>query len=203
MADMATRMRRAEQVEQNREDVLAAARQVFLERGYAGASLEAIADAAGFSRGVVYSQFGTKAEMFLALLERRVAERAAQNEAIAGRGSGVPALRRLLETAGRDSQVEAAWARVLVEFRVLATHDPELNRRYAAIHEQTVVRLTAVLDQVLEGVEVVTPVPRRALAELIIAMAPAISLERAVNPRALRDADLLPMLLRACGLEEG
>jgi AcrR family transcriptional regulator len=196
-------MRRAEQVEQNREEVLAAARRVFIDRGYAGASLESIADAAGFSRGVVYSQFGTKAEMFLALLERRVDERAAQNEATADRGTGVAALRRLLEIAERDSDTEAAWARVLVEFRALAAHDPELNRRYADIHARTIDRLASVLERILDGVELVVPVPTRAMAELVVALGPAISLERAANPRALRDADLLPMLLRACGIEGG
>ena len=77
---MATRLRRAEQVERNREEVLAAARQVFLDRGYAKATVEGIADIAGFSTGVVYSQFGSKADLFLALLERRIAERAARHD---------------------------------------------------------------------------------------------------------------------------
>ena len=73
---MPTRLSRAEQVERNRERVLDAAREVFLERGYAGATLEAIAEAAGFSKGVVYSQFAGKPDLFLALLERRIDQRA-------------------------------------------------------------------------------------------------------------------------------
>jgi AcrR family transcriptional regulator len=202
MARMATRMRRAEQVEQNREEVLAAARRVFIDRGYAGSTLEAIADAAGFSRGVVYSQFGTKAEMFLALLERRVEERAAQNEAIAERGQGIPALQRLLETADRDTETESAWARVLVEFRALAAHDPELNRRYAVVHARTIERLAAVLERILEGVDA-APVSKRTMAELILALGAALHLERVANPSALPSKDLMPMLLRALGLEEG
>jgi AcrR family transcriptional regulator len=52
---MATRLSRPEQVQRNRGLVLEAARRVFLERGYAGATLDAIADEAGFSKGVVYS----------------------------------------------------------------------------------------------------------------------------------------------------
>jgi AcrR family transcriptional regulator len=42
-----------------------------------------IAEEAGFSKGVVYSQFASKADMFLALLEARIAERADQNERLA------------------------------------------------------------------------------------------------------------------------
>src|SRR5262245_25086032 len=80
---MAVRLRRAEQVERNRTAVLDAARRVFLDRGYGGATVDAIAEEAGFSKGVVYSQFGSKADMFMALLEQRITERAAQNERIA------------------------------------------------------------------------------------------------------------------------
>ena len=75
----------------NRASVLAAARRVFLAKGYAGATLEAIAEEAGFSKGVVYSQFGGKADLFLALLDARIDERAAQNERVAAapaRGCG-------------------------------------------------------------------------------------------------------------------
>src|SRR6476619_3294535 len=66
---------RAEQVARNRADLLAAAGQVFRELGYSGASLDAIADAAGFSKGAVYSHFTSKADLFLSLLEDRIEER--------------------------------------------------------------------------------------------------------------------------------
>src|SRR5438128_1786510 len=70
-------MSRAAQTERNRQLVLEAARQVFLTQGYHGARLDAIAEEAGFSKGVVYSQFAGKADLFVALLEHRIAERAA------------------------------------------------------------------------------------------------------------------------------
>ena len=50
---MVSRLTRAEQTERNRASVLAAARRVFLARGYHAASLDQIADEAGFSKGVV------------------------------------------------------------------------------------------------------------------------------------------------------
>src|SRR5690349_5007234 len=72
-----TRLTRSQQVERNRDRVLGAARKVFSESGYAKASLDAIAERAGFSKGVVYSQFDSKADLFLTLLERRIEDRAA------------------------------------------------------------------------------------------------------------------------------
>src|ERR1700729_343593 len=85
---MRTKLSREEQVERNRRLVLEAARRVFLARGYASATLDVIAEEAGFSKGVVYSQFASKAAMFLALLEASISERAEQNERLAGRAPG-------------------------------------------------------------------------------------------------------------------
>ena len=60
--------------------------------GTTPATLEQIADEAGFSKGVVYSRFASKADLFLALLEDRIAERGPQNAALAqdlaGSGEG-------------------------------------------------------------------------------------------------------------------
>ena len=76
---MSSRLDQVEQSQRNRKLVLSAARRLFLARGYHGASLEQIADAAGFSKGVVYSQFESKADLFLALLEQRIDERKGEN----------------------------------------------------------------------------------------------------------------------------
>lgn len=145
------RLSRAEQVERNREAVLSAARRVFVTRGYAGATLEAIADEAGFSRGVVYSQFGSKADMFFALLERRITERAADNERIANEFAGAEGLRRLLRAGQQDAAAEPGWAHLLVEFRALAMRDVDLNRRYSESHARTIDGIAAALERLYEG----------------------------------------------------
>jgi AcrR family transcriptional regulator len=56
--------------EETRARLLDAAASVFVERGIATASVEEIAEAAGFSRGAVYSNFVDKDELVLALLQR-------------------------------------------------------------------------------------------------------------------------------------
>jgi AcrR family transcriptional regulator len=194
------RLRRAEQVERNREIVLSAARRVFVTRGYGGASLEAIADEAGFSRGVVYSQFGSKADMFFALLERRIADRAAQNERIVNEFAGGDGLRQLMRVGQEDAAAEPGWAYLLVEFRALAMRDVDLNRRYADAHARTVDGIAAALERLYEPTGVQPPVPVRSIAELFQAGAAGIALERAANPDALPDIDAEVLLLRALGL---
>src|ERR1051326_9517460 len=95
---MSPRLSRAEQNDRNRALLLAAARRVFLARGYYAATLEQIADEAGFSKGVVYSRFASKADMFLALLEERIDERAAQNADLAGRLAGTGDFTAIVDT---------------------------------------------------------------------------------------------------------
>src|SRR3954447_6908940 len=115
-----TRLTRSQQVERNRELLLDAARAVFLQRGYGGATLEAIAAEAGFSKGVVYSQFAGKPDLFLALLERRIAERAEQNARVSAGLAGLEGLHVLLRANARLSEEGGDWSRLLIEFRVIA-----------------------------------------------------------------------------------
>jgi AcrR family transcriptional regulator len=61
------RLTRAEAKAHTRERLLAAAAQVFARKGFAGASVEDIAETAGFSIGALYSNFGGKEELFLEL----------------------------------------------------------------------------------------------------------------------------------------
>ena len=62
MTTPATRSR-----ENTRARLLDAAAQVFAEVGLDGASVEAVCDRAGFTRGAFYSNFESKDELFLML----------------------------------------------------------------------------------------------------------------------------------------
>jgi AcrR family transcriptional regulator len=63
------RLTQAESREQTRRQLLAAAAEVFGRKGFAGASLEEIADLAGYTTGAVYYHFGNKDKLFLELIE--------------------------------------------------------------------------------------------------------------------------------------
>jgi AcrR family transcriptional regulator len=192
---MATRLSRAEQVERNRELVLDAARRVFLERGYAGATLEAIAEEAGFSKGVVYSQFAGKSDLFLALLQRRIVERAEENARLAADHAGLDGLKLLMRAnARRNDEGRSGWSALLIEFRVAAARDPELNRRYAALHTQAMGHFAEVIRDVLARGGWVTVYPPRVFAELIFAVDAGRILERAAGTSVL-DAETLDDLV--------
>jgi AcrR family transcriptional regulator len=62
-----------------RDKLFEAAARVFEEQGIGGVSIEAIAAAAGFSRGAFYSNFKSKDELIIAMIEDHVARSIRRN----------------------------------------------------------------------------------------------------------------------------
>src|SRR2546429_772270 len=58
--------------ELTRSTLVDAAADVFARRGFHAASLEEIAETAGFTRGAIYKNFENKEELFFAVIERRI-----------------------------------------------------------------------------------------------------------------------------------
>ena len=198
---MSKRRTRIEQAAQNREALLAAARGVFLDRGYHGATLDAIAETAGFSKGVVYSQFESKADLFLCLLDRRIEERAQENRtAIAGKTGGEAVL-ALMKAGESDAARNPGWALLLIEFRSAAARDPAVNARYAACHRRTIDGLVSVFSDVWARSPAAPALAPETMAEFVLALGAGLTLERCVEPDALPPGKMAPHLLRMLGLE--
>jgi AcrR family transcriptional regulator len=192
------RLSRIEQTERNRSLVLEAARRVFMDHGYHGATLEQIAEEAGFSKGVVYSQFDSKADLFLALLDKRIEERARENAELVEGLAGESAVAALLDHFVKRSQATPEWGLLLSEFRVHAARNPALNRRYAALHARTVAHLGDVIDAIYTRAGSEPPFPGPQMAEIVLAIGVGAELEQAANPDALLGpfvADLLGKVL--------
>src|SRR5215207_8751231 len=64
-----TRRTQADRTAATRAALVAAARRLFGEHGYAAIGTEQIAQAAGVTRGALYHQFADKADLFAAVLE--------------------------------------------------------------------------------------------------------------------------------------
>lgn len=182
---MSPRLSRAEQNDRNRALLLSAALRVFLTRGYHAATLEQVADEAGFSKGVVYSRFESKADMFLALLSDRIAERTAENALVVAELASSGTVADLIELASKAERAMPGWRLLVTEFRVLAARDPVLNRRYAAAHATAVDGIASLLSAMVERDGISLAVPARQLAELLLAIETGVALEQLANPDAI------------------
>jgi len=69
------RLTRAEARARTRELLLDAAARIFARKGFAGASVEEIAEDAGFTIGALYSNFSGKQQLFLELMARGAQDR--------------------------------------------------------------------------------------------------------------------------------
>jgi AcrR family transcriptional regulator len=197
---MSRRLTRVEQSRRNRDLVLAAARRMFLACGYHGASLEQISDEAGFSKGVVYSQFASKADLFLALLEQRIEERAEENsrfveQLVTRDGLGLDqGLEALAEHVSRRDRADAEWGLLVIEFRVHAARNPELNHRYSEVHERTVAGVARVVARIYDRAGEALPLPASELARMLLTVAAGARLEQATNAEVVPSALLAELL---------
>jgi len=180
---MKKRRTRPEITEENRRGVLDAARGQFIAKGFHGASLDAIAEAAGFSKGVVYSQFGSKNELFFALLEERIEQRQQHNRQLAASLSGPEGLEAMARDAIGLSAENLAWQALLLEFRAHAARDAALNDRYGALHRRTIAHVSEVLAGICERGGSPPPLPPATLATLFLAIGTGLSAELMADPR--------------------
>jgi AcrR family transcriptional regulator len=132
---MRERLSRQDRKERTRADLVAAAREVFLRRGFHGASLEEISEQAGYTKGAVYSNFAGKNELFLAVLDAHAAGRArAYAKAAVGAASMEAALRALSREMTTGTGADPRWVPVLIEFWTHASRHEELRAQVARGH---------------------------------------------------------------------
>src|ERR1700710_1437988 len=92
--------RRALAKQQTRAKVLAAARRLFSEQGYEGATIRDIAAAAGMSTGAVFANFTDKSDLFREIMASDMAALADPMREGAARGRGVEDVLLKAFTAG-------------------------------------------------------------------------------------------------------
>jgi TetR/AcrR family acrAB operon transcriptional repressor len=125
-----------EQSTRSRERLVAAATQLFAQRGYRDASVQAIAEAAGISRGSIFWHFGSKEGLLSAVAE--AAFRRWEAETLVGDvgdARGLEAVRRALDSHQRFLRDERDVLRLffVLMFEALGPR-PELAERFAALH---------------------------------------------------------------------
>lgn len=128
-----TRLSRADAKARTRTHLLTAAESLFTSGGFHATSLDAVAAAAGYTKGAVYSNFASKEDLFFAVYAQRVDRTRSEITAVlASHGEDAP--RTLARrTLGRT---EAGWIAVFFEFWAHVVRNPELRDRFAAIHRR-------------------------------------------------------------------
>ena len=103
---------------------------MFLRSGFHGASLEDISLEAGYTTGAVYSRFGGKDALFLAVLDDHIERRLRRYmDAADAAPDFESAGREMLRAAVAAGREEPGWTPLLMEFWMHAARREELRRR--------------------------------------------------------------------------
>ena len=174
----ATRVTRAERKAATRAALLDAGHTVFLRDGFHGASLDRVAAEAGFTKGAVYAHFETKADLFLAILERRVDERVSAQEAAGADARDFAAMvSQATEQWGTVMRDDAAWTLLLLEFWTHAARDAELRARVAEQHRRTHASIARLVGEVRTRSGETLGLPDDALATVLMALGNGLNLD--------------------------
>jgi len=176
------RLSRAESQARTRAKLLETAKACFLRDGYSATSLEGIADAAGFSKGAVYSNFANKDELCLEVLDAIRADRAASLVAAVSGPTSLDGRIAAFEAWAEKHIGDRAWTSLEVEFAIHASRDRrlgrELARRTKAIHATVVETVRGQASR--GGLEL--PMPPEDVAVALLSLGIGLGVQRAMVP---------------------
>ena len=169
MTTPATRSR-----ENTRARLLEAAAQVFAEVGLDGASVEAVCERAGFTRGAFYSNFESKDELFLMLagsvadarvnaVRTRVEELTADG-ALAEGCDPIELVQQVMELGGDDR----LGVMLMSEIRIRALRDQQFGIAYLAQEREMVASIARIVEDIVEAGLLTLRLPADAAARMLM-----------------------------------
>ena len=170
MAEAAT-SRKREQSELSRERLIEAATRLFAERGYRDASVQAIGEAAGISRGSIFWHFGSKEGLLWAVVQRAFTRWEAETLVPeVGDARGQEAIARALRAHRRFLAGDGGTLRLLfvLMFEALGPR-PELAGEFARLHRDLRVLATPWLEEAVADGDIRDDVDPETIVTLIIA----------------------------------
>jgi AcrR family transcriptional regulator len=189
------RLSRAERRVDTRERLLASALVVFAREGFEGASLEEIAEEAGFSTGAVYSAFGGKQELFFALLDRCLDQERRDLGEIFGRNESLEAV---IAAIGRwkpgPLESEEQWRVLATEFWLHAVRDPRARALLAERHRRQRAATAGQLEGVFREQGRRLPVEAGLLADAVIGLQIGMAMRAIVDPEAIPEGSYARVL---------
>jgi AcrR family transcriptional regulator len=168
--------------------VLAAAATVFAQRGFAAASIDEVAGAAGFTKGAVYSNFASKDELFLALMDARVNARV---ELVRRVTTDAPSTREALAEIGdrlaRAAVEQADWQLLFLEFWLRAVREPAVREKFVAHRRALRASIAETIREASADNRSVGKWPAEEMTVLLLALSNGFAIEALADPASVPD----------------
>lgn len=192
----AKRLTREEQKAKTKERLLDAAEEVFKEAGLAAASIERISERAGFTRGAFYSNYSSKEELYVELMQRRAYD---YYHELLARTPGELSQREALrwgaeEVRERYADPEGRWLFTLwLELLAVASRNPKRDSMAAGFWRGTRATVADRFRKVYEERGKKLPMKAEHLASAMTALDIGLAVQNLVDPKEV-PLDVYPPL---------
>jgi AcrR family transcriptional regulator len=185
---MMPRLTRKEKQAHTRACLMQSAAKVFARRGLQQASIDEVAEDAGFTKGAFYANFKSKEELFLAMLDERFTQRIEGIErVIAGEGSTAEKARRAGDNFVQGLSADREWERLFFEFSAYAARDDDFREELVTRYRTMRDRMAAALEAHSERLGKEATLPFDQVALMVSVMANGFALEKLLEGEAVPD----------------
>jgi AcrR family transcriptional regulator len=189
------RLTRKEKQAHTRSCLMKSAAKVFARRGLQHASIDEVAEDAGFTKGAFYANFRSKEELFLAMLDQRFAERIEEiDRVMETHAEPAQQARQIAADFLRYLGADPDWQRIFFEFTAYAARNDPFREELVTRYKTLRTRIADAYRQKQEELGVTLPVPVEQIALMTFAMANGIALEKLLEPEAVSDELYATML---------
>ncbi len=195
------RLSREEQRQRTRAELLTAAADVFAAKGFHAASVDLVAEAAGYTKGAVYSNFDSKEDLFLAVFESQAQDMVNRLDEIFTDAPAEDRIRILGEQRSTFGFFTPQWQLLEAEFTLYAARNEHLQAR---LRERQLALRTEVANHIvrhLDDLGLTTTVDPMDVARLIGAAGDGLTMQQLAEGEEAPDMGrlfslLLELLLR-------
>ncbi len=182
------RLTRKEKQAHTRSCLIESTAKVFARRGLQQASIDEVAEDAGFTKGAFYANFKSKEELFLAMLDQRFAERLEELDRIMhseaepedqARQAGVDFIRAIT--------ADPEWERLFFEFTAYASRNEDFRQELVTRNRAVMERVAKIFEQRAKELDWVPPMSALDAAEMVFAMSKGIALQKLLDPESVSE----------------
>jgi AcrR family transcriptional regulator len=180
---MSPHLTRNEKQAKTRSALLKSAAKLICRKGITEASVDDVARDAGYTKGAFYSNFKSKEEMFLVMLDERFAAELERIEAhLPGEGEPAEEVRDSAEDLIRFVRSDPEWPRLYFEFVVYAARNPEFREELTTRRRAMRERVAEVIRNWAADFTHQPPFPYDDLATMLFCMADGFLIQQLIEP---------------------
>jgi AcrR family transcriptional regulator len=175
------RLSREESRLQTRAHLLAAAKRLFVERGFGATSLRDIAAEAGYTQGAFYSNFASKEDLFVELMrERSKTQMTDIARTLSDPFASADDILNALEIWAQTLDAEPEWSVLGVEFKLQGRRNPVFATASQALLDAHRDGLAYCIGQIFARLDRVPPESPTVLAASFMGLSQGLALQRSM-----------------------